>query len=322
MLQLKQIEKTYPQLDKPTLNHINLNVNNQEVVALVGPSGSGKSTLLKVISGLLDVDKGSVFLNNEKVIGPSEQLVPGHPKIKMIHQDFNLFPKISVEDNIEFHLRNFVDKYKYRRINEMLKLCKLEKLRSKLPYELSGGEKQRLAIAKTLADEPLLLLMDEPFTALDNILKNDIMDDIFEIVDKAGISTLFVTHDTRDAMSYADRVLVMKNGKIISNDSPQKTYQQPRNKFIAEFFGNANIVNASLAYLLNIKINTSADLLIRYEDIYEVENGFEAKILESKYLGFGYEHKLIVADQIVLKMWTSEKAGETIRILISKFWEL
>ena len=322
MLQIKHVSFTYPQLSKPTLSNLSLNVGNNEIVALVGPSGSGKSTLLKIASGLLNVDNGEVNLNNLHVNGPSEQLVAGHPKIKMIHQDFNLFPKVSVFDNIEFHLRHLVDKQKNRRINEMLKLCKLEKLKDKKPYELSGGEKQRLAIAKTLADEPLLLLMDEPFTALDNILKGDIMDDIFEIIDKTGISTLFVTHDTKDAISYGHRVLVMKNGKIISNANAVKSYQQPKNKFVAAFFGNANIVPASLAHLLNINIDSTADILIRYENIYEMENGFEATVLESRYLGFCYENKIKVADQITLKMWTSEKPTNTIRIQIGSFWEL
>ena len=322
MLQLKNIEITYPQLLKPTLSNLSINVGNNEIVALVGPSGSGKSTLLKIAAGLLSVDKGDVRLDNKHVDGPTEKLVAGHPKIKMIHQDFNLFPKISVIDNIEFHLRHLVDKAKLKRINEMLKLCKLEKLKDKKPYELSGGEKQRLAIAKTLADEPLLLLMDEPFTALDNILKNDIMDDIFEIVDKAKISTLFVTHDTRDAISYAHRILVMKNGKIVSNASPEKSYQQPKNKFVAEFFGNANIIKAEQAHLLNIKNEITNDIIIRYENIHEIENGFEATVIESKYLGFGYESKLLIADLISLKMWSSEKLDKTVRISIDSYWEL
>lgn len=322
MLQLKNIEITYPQLLKPTLSNLSINVGNNEIVALVGPSGSGKSTLLKIAAGLLSVDKGDVRLDNKHVDGPTEKLVAGHPKIKMIHQDFNLFPKISVIDNIEFHLRHLVDKAKLKRINEMLKLCKLEKLKDKKPYELSGGEKQRLAIAKTLADEPLLLLMDEPFTALDNILKNDIMDDIFEIVDKAKISTLFVTHDTRDAISYAHRILVMKNGKIVSNASPEKSYQQPKNKFVAEFFGNANIIKAEQAHLLNIKNEITNDIIIRYENIHEIENGFEATVIESKYLGFGYESKLLIADLISLKMWSSEKLDKTVRISIDRYWEL
>jgi iron(III) transport system ATP-binding protein len=263
-----------------------------------------------------------VSLNKIHINSPEEQLVAGHPKIKMIHQDYNLFPKVSVVDNIEFHLRHLVDKQKNKRINEMLKLCKLEKLKDKKPYELSGGEKQRLAIAKTLADEPLLLLMDEPFTALDNILKNEIMDDIFEIIEKAQISTLFVTHDTKDAISYAHRVLVMKNGKIISNTTPENTYQQPKNKFVAEFFGNANIIPASLAHLLAINIQSDGALVIRYENIYEDKNGFEAMVLETKYVGFCYENKILIANTIALKMWTSEKPAATIHIKIGSYWEL
>lgn len=322
MLKVKNLSFSYPQLTKPTLQNINLSVDKNEIVALVGPSGSGKSTLLKLISGLLDAESGNVYLNNERVIGPSEQLVAGHPKIKIIHQDFKLMPHHTVTENIEIHLRNLVDKYKFRRINEMLKLCKLEKLKDKKPYELSGGEKQRLAIAKTLADEPHLLLMDEPFTALDNILKNEIIDDIFEIVEKSGISTLFVTHDTKDAISYSQRVLVMKAGKIVSNDTPENTYQQPKNKFVAELFGNANIVNGSFSKILGININTESNLLIRYEDIHEIPNGFEATVLESRYMGFGYENKIEIANQVTLKMWTNEKPDSTVRIKIFRFWEM
>lgn len=322
MLHLKQIDITYPQLTKPTLANLSLQVDKNEIVALVGPSGSGKSTLLKIAAGLLKVDKGEVSLNKIHINNPEEQLVAGHAKIKMIHQDYNLFPKVSVVDNIEFHVRHLVDKQKHKRINEMLKLCKLEKLKDKKPYELSGGEKQRLAIAKTLADEPLLLLMDEPFTALDNILKNEIMDDIFEIIAKANISTLFVTHDTKDAISYAHRVLVMKKGKIISNASPALTYQQPKNKFVAEFFGNANIVASSLAHLLAINTPTTDTILIRYENIYEDQTGFEAMVLESKYLGYCYENKILIANTITLKMWTSEKPSSIIKIKIGSYWEL
>ncbi len=174
LLQVNYVSKTYPGRASAAVYNLSLQVRQGELLAIVGASGSGKTTLLKLIAGLEETDEGGIFLHEQKVTGPSGQLIPGHPKIKMVFQDNKLFPNITVYDNIQHSLRMYHTSYQQQRITQVLELAKLTHLQHKYPRELSGGEAQRATLARALADEPELLLLDEPFSHLDIPLKRQI----------------------------------------------------------------------------------------------------------------------------------------------------
>jgi ABC-type Fe3+/spermidine/putrescine transport system ATPase subunit len=213
----------------------------EKILAVLGENGSGKSTLLKILAGLLDPDLGKVLLNGEAVLSPSQKLVAGHPKIKLIHQNYNLFPNISLAENILYPLRFFAKSYQQEKLAELLKLCHLQKVKDKLPKQCSGGEQQRCAIANALATETEILLLDEPFSNLDIFNRNELKTHISHIAKEASVGIMFVTHDAQDALSVADEIMVVKDGKIIERNSPKNMYFHPKHIYTAQITGLANI---------------------------------------------------------------------------------
>lgn len=243
MLKAKNISKTYPGEDYGAVIDVSLNLAENEILALVGMSGSGKSTMLQIIAGLMKPDQGSIQFKDEHLVNPEEQLIAGHPKIKIVFQDFQLKPNMTVEENVRYKLLQFDKVYQTERTEELLSLCNLSEFASRKPKELSGGQKQRLSIARALADDPELLLMDEPFSNLDPITKQNLLIELVDIVKSEGLGLIFVTHDTRDAMLIADRVAFLSEGELIQNDTTRQTYNHPINLDIAQFFGRVNDVS-------------------------------------------------------------------------------
>ncbi|MDO1448555.1 ABC transporter ATP-binding protein [Rhodocytophaga aerolata] len=272
LLQAKNVQKRYPGQETDALTNVSLTIHPHELLAIVGASGSGKTTLLKILAGLEEADEGEVWIQDELIPLPSQQLIPGHPKIKMVFQDNKLFPNIHIYDTIQHTLRAYPHSYQQERIAEVLELCKLTHLQHKYPRELSGGEQQRATLARALADEPLLLLLDEPFSHLDLPLKRQIKKDIQEILQASGITAILVTHDTTDALSMADRIILMKNGHFVQTDTPANIYTRPATPYVARFFGDANIVDWALvqSYLPENTFYSSAPqqkVCIRAENI-------------------------------------------------------
>jgi len=237
------------------VNHISLRYNNVDVVknvffeinagerlVIVGASGCGKTTLLKSIAGFHPIFKGNILFKNQHIIDPSQQLVPGHERIKLVNQDFNLDDFHTVEENIRLRLLQFDMDYQNQRTNELLKITELEKFKKYQARNLSGGQKQRLTIARALADEPELLLLDEPFNQLDYHLKQKIETYILDYLEKYNISAILVSHNGEEAMRWANRIAFMKKGKIMRIDSPNNFYNNPSNKNEAGFFGTINTV--------------------------------------------------------------------------------
>lgn len=243
MLKVRNISKTYPGEDYGAVNNVSLDLIENEIVALVGKSGSGKSTMLQIIAGLMKADEGEVIFRGEVLENPDEQLIAGHSKIKVVFQDFQLKPNMTVEENVRYKLLQFDDVYQAERTSELLDLCNLSELAKRRPRELSGGQKQRLSIARALADDPELLLMDEPFSNLDPLTKQELLIELVEIVKSEGIGLIFVTHDTRDAMLIADRIAFLSGGELIQNDTVENIYKTPVNLEVAKFFSRINKVS-------------------------------------------------------------------------------
>lgn len=239
ILQVKEISKKYD--SEAILDQLSFEVREGEFLAIVGESGTGKSSLLRIMSGYLDADFGKVIFDEETIKGPAARLVPGYEEIQLVHQQFDLHPYMSAEENIKRPLLGFAKDYQKEKLDELLKLSGLQDKPDKKPHELSGGQQQKLAIATALAVEPAVLLLDEPFSNLDPFSKQVFLRQIKQQTQQLGTTAVFVTHDTRDALAVADRIIVLSEGKIAQQGTPQEVYSHPLSESIARFFGPVNV---------------------------------------------------------------------------------
>lgn len=216
--------------------HCSINLNKR--VGIIGETGSGKSTLLKLIAGLYQPDEGQIFYNNRRILGPDEKLIPGDPKIAYLSQHFELRNNYQIWDILSFENLLTDDEAK-----ELYQLCKIDHLLNRWTDELSGGEKQRIALAKLLITKPELLLLDEPFSNLDNQNKLMIHEVLNNLVIKYGISCVMVSHDTSDILSWSDELIVMQNGSIIQHDETKRVYNSPENVYVAGLLGDFQLIS-------------------------------------------------------------------------------
>ena len=291
-------------------------------MALVGESGSGKSTLLNLLAGLADADAGEVRLNGERVPGPSEVLVPGHPDIRLVHQEYQLMPNISVRENINYALRFFEKNYRDFRINELLKRCRLTDVQDRLPRQLSGGEKQRTAIARAIADKPAVLLLDEPFSHLDLPNRLIVRDLLFEMVQTDQTACLLVTHDATDALSIADTLGILRDGKLIQLDTPVNVYRQPATAYAARMTGSANILKAKYLSLFGLPIGNESEALlcVRPEQILLDEPGTEGVVRAVFFKGSQYEIDVALSRYVRVRLLTTRtdlRAGQRVGIRLA-----
>ena len=233
----------------PALNDVSIEALDGEFLALLGPSGSGKTTLLRLIAGLDFPDSGQILFDGEDVSNRPAR----DRQVGFVFQHYALFRHMTIAENIAFGLtvkrrRDRPSKTEIaRRVDELLNLVQLPGLAKRYPAQLSGGQRQRVALARALAVEPRLLLLDEPFGALDAKVRKDLRRWLRHIHDETGITSIFVTHDQDEALELADRVVVMSNGKVEQIDTPEKIYDQPATAFVADFMGNANRLQARFA---------------------------------------------------------------------------
>ena len=253
MLSVKNISFSYSK--SQILSGISLSVKRGDYLAIVGESGSGKSTLLKLIYGEYDLDEGKILWNGSAVLGPKDKLVVGHGFMKYVAQEFDLMPFTTVSENIGTHLSNFYPKEKEKRIKELLKVVELEEFSSTKVKLLSGGQKQRLALAKAIAKQPEVLLLDEPFSHIDNFKKQSLRKSLFQFLKTKQITCIVATHDKNDVLAFADHMAVLNNGKIILKGPPKKLYKDPQYDLVAAFFSDYCILNDVIYYANQIEVS-------------------------------------------------------------------
>ncbi|HHV29805.1 sulfate/molybdate ABC transporter ATP-binding protein [Acetivibrio mesophilus] len=240
-IEISNISKTFDSFK--ALNDINLHIQTGELVALLGPSGSGKTTLLRIIAGLETADQGSIIFDGEDNTGKSTQ----DRKVGFVFQHYALFKHMTVFENIAFGLRVRPSKLRpgkeaiKKKVHELLGLVKMEELANRYPAQLSGGQRQRIALARALAVEPKVLLLDEPFGALDAKVRKDLRRWLRKLHDEYPITSVFVTHDQEEALDVADRVVILNQGKIEQIGTPEEVYDNPANPFVYNFLGNVNL---------------------------------------------------------------------------------
>lgn len=327
-LEVRNIDKQFSGREKPVLVSVSLDLQEGEIAGLVGGSGSGKTTLLRIIAGLEEPQEGTIYFRGKKVAGPSETLVPGHPEIRLVHQHFELAHRLPVFDNVSQKLRHLPRDEQKERTMELLQVCRLSHLADKYVEELSGGEKQRLALARALAEEPELLLLDEPFSNLDPELKEAIRHDLFGYIREQRLAAILVSHDPKDALSLADKIWVLDQGKLVQAGNPQEVYYQAVSPKVASLFGSINLFKGGSlipflkgSVLKKIKAYHPDTLLgIRPELILMANTtakaDFEAQVEEVKFEGAFYEIKVALNEKFYLTLFTSPlsvfKRGDTV----------
>jgi len=271
-LKIDSIQKSF-QEGLPVIRNFSLEIPKGQIISLVGESGSGKSTLLRIIAGLESRNEGEVFLNGVRIQNPKEQLVPGIDEIQLVYQDYHLYPKSTVEENILRPLLLFDKKYKEYRLEMLLDLLGLNAFRDKLPRQLSGGQQQKVAIGRALSVEPQVLLLDEPFSSLDTIQRRELIGELKSMFKNLGVTVLFVTHDLDDALQMTNDLVIMQKGRLIQKGHPEEIFSKPKNLYAAKLFSELNPLPA--------KPNS----FIRPSDITLFKsNGIPAKITEKQYL--------------------------------------
>lgn len=285
---------TYPQaIENPILKDISLTISQGEHLAVLGESGCGKSTLLHLIYGLLSLEKGALFYNKKKLLGPSHNLIPGEPFMKLVSQELDIMPYISVAENIASHLDRNNPVKDNNRVDELLDIVQLRHFKNKKVQHLSGGQKQRVAIAKALAQQPEVLLLDEPFSNIDTFLKNKLRRSLFNYTRSQNMTCIIATHDSEEALSFTDRLLILKEGQVVRLDTPSVIYKTLEDKYQASFFGEASIIDKKLLpYGENVPASTSASnhhiVLAHQLRISEEKSLLEVVVAHSFYKGNFY----------------------------------
>ena len=265
-IELKNIEKSFG--NNKVINNFNIKINDGEFIVLVGPSGCGKSTLLRMISGLESVDKGEIHLDN-KIIN---NLIPSKRGIAMVFQSYALYPHMNVYENMSFGLKteklqkNEIDK----KVKDAAKTLQIEDLLERKPRQLSGGQRQRVAIGRAITRNPKLFLFDEPLSNLDAALRSEMRVEISKLHKQLNTNMIYVTHDQVEAMTLADKIVILNNGNVEQVGTPDEIYNNPSNIFVAEFIGmpKMNILKNGIDYVLKeLNLETDAYLGIRPEHI-------------------------------------------------------
>lgn len=241
-LVLSSVSRSYG--DVAAARGLDLVVQPGELVTLIGPSGCGKSTALRLIAGLERPDAGRVEIAGEVVAGPGVFRQPEKRRVGLVFQDHALFPHLTVAANIGFGLNRLPRAERATRVAEVLDLVRLGHLARRYPHELSGGEQQRVALARALAPRPAVVLLDEPFSSLDESLRGHVRSELVGVLRATGTTAVFVTHDQTEALSIGDRVVVMQAGGIEQADTPQRVFEQPVTRFVASFMGDADFLPA------------------------------------------------------------------------------
>jgi iron(III) transport system ATP-binding protein len=315
ILELIDISKEYG--SKAVIRSLSFSLGKQAIGCLLGPSGCGKTTMLRVIAGFERPEHGRIIIGGRTVSGPGCEIPPEDRRIGMVFQDYALFPHLSIEDNVAFGLSGFSSLARAKRVGELLELVGLTDTAKTFPHELSGGQQQRVALARALAPRPELLLMDEPFSNLDVLLRERLSIEVRSILKEYGTSALMVTHNQNEAFAMADVIGVVNEGRLAQWDTAYNLYHRPSSPWIADFVGEGvllpgrvigdNRVQTPLGMLAGrftfpCRNGCRVDVLIRPEDvIHDHGSGLNARIMEKRFRGANilYSLQLSTGDPVL-----------------------
>ncbi|WP_372757072.1 ABC transporter ATP-binding protein [Mariniflexile sp.] len=259
MLQVKNLSFKYKK--QAILENISFSVKAGEHFSIIGESGSGKSTLLKLLYGTYNLNEGTIFWKENQILGPKHNLIIGPEYMKYVSQEFDLMPFITVSENIGAFLSNFYPEEKQERINELLNVVELQAYAHIKVKELSGGQKQRVAIARAIAKQPEIILLDEPFSHIDNFKKQSLRRSLFKYLKEKHITCIVATHDKDDVLSFSENMIVLHDAKIMEEGTPQYIFNNPKNELIASFFGEFNTIESlGIIYAHQLKKVTNSNL--------------------------------------------------------------
>lgn len=281
MLDIQNISFSYT--DTPVIKNLNFTIEKGQNVAIIGESGCGKSTLLKLLYGLFDLNEGKIFYEDKPILGPKYNLIPGMPYMKYLAQDFDLAPYETVAENVGKFLSNGFANMKKLRVQELLEMVEMESFSNVKTKFLSGGQQQRVALIRVLALEPQVILLDEPFSQIDSFRKNALRRNLFRYLKQKQITCIIATHDSTDALSFADQAIVMRNGEIVTKDDPATIYNNPGSKYVASLFGE---VNEIATYLIDFCEDENQKSLVYPHQLEVVEDStLQVKIRRTYFRG-------------------------------------
>ncbi len=290
-----------------SVSDINFTQEFAQNIAIAGETGSGKTTLLKMIGGLAEPSFGEILFEGKKILGPNDQLIPGHPGIGYLSQYFELRNNYWVRDLLEMF-----NKLTEEEAANLYRICQIDHLTERKTNQLSGGEKQRIALARLLIGSPRLLLLDEPFSNLDAVHKRTIKKVIHDLGEKMKISFIMVSHDALDILSWADTILLMRGGRIVQKGTAKEVYQQPVNEYCAGLLGDYNIIDSSTFPSFSLFSNTEIKgkkMLLRPEQfiISETGNNAVAGIVQQVLFWGSYYTVDVLVEQLVLRVKTNNQ---------------
>lgn len=313
MLTIESLSKSFDNGKSYALEDVTFSLKAGQVCAIVGESGSGKTTLVRLIAGLERPDLGTVKMDGKVMASLGKFVQPEKRKIGLVFQEYALFPHLTVLDNVLYGISKV--KNKKERAQKMLTLVGLEDMGQRYPHQLSGGQQQRVALARALAPEPELLILDEPFSNLDAMLRTQLRNEVFDIIRKTKVSVLFVTHDTQDALSVADEILILQNGKVVQKDAASNLYVNPNTLYVASLFGSTVRINKNLQNAFKCPLKETCCHAIRNEKIkvnpssgdFECEYITTAKVVKKIELGDSIQLLLKLESGEQLTVMTQDK---------------
>jgi iron(III) transport system ATP-binding protein len=297
VLELRYVSCAY-ETGRPAVQGISFAAREGEILCLLGPSGCGKTTILRAIAGFEPVRSGQLFLSGQLVSSPDTMIPTENRRVGMVFQEYALFPHLRVQDNIAFGLRHLARSERSARVQEMLRLTGLEGFERRYPHELSGGQQQRVALSRALVQNPVVLLLDEPFSNLDPDMAGRMRQELHDLLRRTKTTTVLVTHDHDEAFAMADRIAVLNHGRLEQFDTPEMMYHMPATPFVADFVGQADFIPGTVSQgmvhtelgefpdTIDCTDGTNVVVMIRPDDIHLVPTeGARSRVLSRQFHG-------------------------------------